>query len=222
MCYRKFPGGVAGGGDAAAVCSPYSSDFNCEYGQNCFAVKMLNEKCDVNWGPEVSGFDGNGSKVSVKECKNWVNNDVNSCRDSPSKPAAKRWIACGLGSSPGGISEGNKAGVCSPYSSGPDNFSCKYGQNCFAVTNLDVNWGAPATGCDGDKNKVTIQKCSNWINNDPRSCLDSPSKPAGTTKWAKCAIGSSQAGLQEAGTLLRFVLHTQVISIVNMDKIVLQ
>lgn len=192
------PGGIAPG-DPALACSPISSgptDFTCLGGQNCFAVTAFTQPpADVKWDAQVSGKDAKGSKISIQKCNNWVHNDPRSCLNSPTKPTViKGWLPCAIGSSPGGIAPGDPALACSPISSGPTDFNCLGGQNCFAVTSIDVNWGMPVTGCDGDGRRLTIQKCNNWVNDDPKSCLNSPTSPS-PVKWINCAIGSSPGGI---------------------------
>lgn len=202
-------------GDSSQICYPLSKDdkdFTCQWGHNCFAVTDIKrdlEKCpisffnnldpttreDVDWDKEYSGNDTNGSKIKIKKCYNWPNNDPEKCKTSPTKPKdIKAWIACGTGSSPGGIAKGDSATACSPISNGPDDFTCIWGQNCYAVTDVDVNWEPPQTGCDGNGKILTIQKCINWVKNKPETCFNSVTKPP-AKKWIACALGSSPGGI---------------------------
>lgn len=105
-------------------CSPYSTDFNCVWGQACYAIQGLSS----NWDSPVSGCDGAGHRLTIQKCNNWVNNDPGSCRDAVNKPnGIVKWINCGIGSSPNGIAPGDKAAGCSPLSSGPTDFPCVVG-----------------------------------------------------------------------------------------------
>ncbi len=186
------PGGIYPG-ESASACSPVSSgptDFPCTLAQNCYAVDSI----DVRWSEPVSGRDGDGSNITIQKCDGWVANDPKSCLNSPTSPKPERWISCALGSSPGGIYPGQSAGACSPVSSGPTDFPCMLGQNCYAVNKIDVNWDPPASGCDSAGNNLTIQKCENWVANDPKSCLTSPTAPK-ALKWISCALGSSPGGI---------------------------
>lgn len=107
--------------------------------------------CDVKWDDVVSGCDGAGSKLSIQKCNNWIGSkelplgDANSCLNSPSAPKIVKWINCAIGSSPGGIAPGDTAKACSPLSSGPTDFGCMGGQNCFAVTNFKTDNTCPNT-----------------------------------------------------------------------------
>jgi len=71
-----------------------------------------------------------GNNITYQKCDDWENHDVNDCdRNKPSE--TKYWQACGIGSSPGGGEPGHRLSVCS----GPtEEFSCKWGQNCYAIT----------------------------------------------------------------------------------------
>ena len=188
------PGGIAPG-DSAILCSPLSDTFNCKWGQNCFAVTSF-VPADVTWRGPVSGKDSVGNKITIQKCDDWVNADPNSCNTSPTKPSNTiKWSKCAIGSSPGGIQPGHSALLCSPLS---DTFNCVGGQNCFAVTSFvpaDVTWRSPVSGCDGTGNKITIQKCDDWVNRDPNSCNNSPTKPSRTKKWINCGLGSSPGGI---------------------------
>jgi hypothetical protein len=84
-----------------------------------------------SWDPEVTGTDSSGNIITIQKCTNWDGGKANSCNQPPKK--AVKWIKCGLGSSPGGLSPWDKATVCSPYT---DNFNCMWGQNCYAVTSF--------------------------------------------------------------------------------------
>ena len=182
------PGGIAPG-DTAGACSPISkdaNDFTCLGGQNCFAVTDI----DVTWDAPVSGKDGNGSKITIQKCNDWINKDPKSCLTSKTKPKAKHWIPCAIGSSPGGIAPGDTAGACSPISKNGDDFNCLGGQNCFAVTDIYVNWGPAQSGCDRNNDILTVQQCNNWVNNNPVSCVTSSSKPNNIKNWVACDIGS--------------------------------
>jgi hypothetical protein len=149
--------------------------------------------------------DGSGNAITIKNCVDWGGTSPRPCFDN--KPAVTiKWVNCGMGSSPGGKQPGHGATACSGFSSGPDDFTCLWGQNCFAVTarkKKDVIWGNPYTGCDGDGNKITIQKCDGW--SDPEECkksitnpsdyFDNPVRPSSAVTWAKCGIGSSPGKL---------------------------
>lgn len=160
-----------------------------------YSVKCI----DVKWDNPVTGKDSAGNTLTIQKCNNWINNDVKSCFDSLKKPKdTKKWIQCAIGSSPGGIAPGDGAILCSPLSKDQADFTCSFGQNCFAVTDIippDVKWDPPVSGCDGAGNVLTIQKCNNWVNNDVKSCLNSPTKPKDTVKWIQCAAGSSPGGI---------------------------
>jgi len=134
-----------------SICTPYSTgkyDFNCIPGQNCYAISSLkppvhtithtpiitSTPTDVTWGPSLSGCDSSGNNLTIQSCTNWINNAPSSCNNSPTKPNAIKWINCAIGSSPGGIDPNNQAILCSPLSSGPSDFPCVVGQNCYAVT----------------------------------------------------------------------------------------
>jgi hypothetical protein len=84
-----------------------------------------------SWDPEVTGKDSSGNTITIQKCTNWDGGNANSCNQPPK--TAVKWIKCGLGSSPGGLSPWDKATVCSPYT---DNFNCMWGQNCYAVTSF--------------------------------------------------------------------------------------
>jgi hypothetical protein len=84
-----------------------------------------------SWDPEVTGKDSSGNTITIQKCTNWDGGKASSCNQPPK--TAVKWIKCGLGSSPGGLSPWDKATVCSPYT---DNFNCIWGQNCYAVTSF--------------------------------------------------------------------------------------
>ena len=116
-------------------CSPYSTEFNCKWGQDCFAVKKYDTSssgCDpTKYEPLVSEqCDTAGNKLSYQKCVSWKNNDPNSCNQSSKKSSSVTgWITCAVGSDPSTIN-------CSPYST---DFNCKVGQECFAVTSLKTD-----------------------------------------------------------------------------------
>lgn len=114
-----------------------------------------------NW-EDGSGSDAGGRFWVWKKCKDWPNADVNTCN---SRTDAVGWMKCGIGSNP-------SAGLCSPFS---DSFNCAWGQDCYAIIEKpeEVSWEKPSGGCDGKGNRITLQKCNNWMNNDPKSCLRS-------------------------------------------------
>jgi hypothetical protein len=132
------PGGVKPG--TAAACSQPSKskdDFTCMWGQECYAITKEEDR-DVKWGELKSGCDGDGRTLTMKICNDWLDNDVNSCKNSNTKGDVKNWIACGIGSSPGGIYPGKRDRACSPLSKGPGDFTCMWGQDCYAITeNVD-------------------------------------------------------------------------------------
>jgi len=152
-------------------------------------------KCIPTYDPPVYGTDSKGSKITIQKCNDWVNNDPNSCFNAKNKPDVKRWIKCDIGSSPGGIAPGDGATICDPISKGLNDFTCKTTNNCFAVTDIDVNWDPSVSGCDGAGNRLTIRKCNNWVDDDPKSCYTSKTKPTGITNWIGCAQGSSPGGI---------------------------
>lgn len=163
-------------------CSPYSEDFNCLWGQDCFAVQEFSPP-KPKWVDKVENIkDTKGSIVSYEKCTEWVDDDVNSCKKNEPKDT-KGWIKCATGSNP-------QTGGCSPYT---EDFSCVWGQDCFAVTKMSPVWDQEVTGCDGAGSELTIQKCNNWPNDDPRFC--NINKPKNTIAWASCAIGSSPGGV---------------------------
>jgi hypothetical protein len=100
--------------------------------------------------------DSRGNDITFSRCRDWDNNDVNSCKNNAPKDT-KGWIKCAIGSDPSTV-------FCSPYT--PDEFSCALGQECFSVSNFDdgTRFSNPAEpSCDGSGNKLSFSKCTNWF-----------------------------------------------------------
>ncbi len=149
--------------------------------------------------------DGSGNSIKVRVCDEWGGQSPQPCFDN--KPAGTiKWLNCGIGSSPGGKAPGRGANVCSGFSSSPTDFTCAWGQECYAVTaqkKKDVEWSQEYTGCDGNGHKIKIQKCDKW--SDPEDCKKSiqnpgdyseqANRPKSVVSWAKCGIGSSPGKL---------------------------
>ncbi len=155
-----------GSNPSSVFCSPYSDGadkFDCAWGQDCYAIT---KKPQPNW-EKGEGKDAGGRLWKWEKCVNWPGNDINKCNEF--KPEGTvGWMKCGIGSNP-------SAGLCSPYSDGVDKFDCAWGQDCYAIMEKpeEVIWEKSSTGCDGKGRRVTLQKCNNWLNNDPKSCLRS-------------------------------------------------
>lgn len=94
---------------------------------------------DVTWSRPISGKDSKGNDIIIQKCDNWINNDPKSCLNSPSSPKSDKWISCALGSSPGGIYPNERAETCGPISSGPTDFPCTSGRNCYAIISSAPN-----------------------------------------------------------------------------------
>jgi hypothetical protein len=58
-------------------------------------------------------------------------------------------------------------------------------------TTCNPTWSSATKKCDTEHSQLTLQKCSNWIKDDPNSCFNSSNKPATTKGWISCnsAIG---------------------------------
>jgi hypothetical protein len=97
-----------------------------------------------------------------------------------------------------GFTDRNKAMIANCKNKGydgiiPSNYIDK-GEGFFSTQCSKVNWGSPVSGCDGAGSTITIQKCENWVDNDPNSC-NGGSKPKDIKKWIHCDIGSSPGGI---------------------------
>jgi hypothetical protein len=149
---------------------------------------------DVSWVGPISGTDPVGRRITAYRCDNWLNNDPNSCINSPTKPAnLSRWEACPQGSPLG-------SGLCGPFSNGPNDINCVRGQDCYAITDVveppkpDVTWSSPINATDPVGRQITGQRCDNWpiVNGvaNVNACLESPTKPSETIGWETCPSGS--------------------------------
>jgi hypothetical protein len=121
--------------------------------------------------------------MTISHCTNWPNNDPNTCKDNAPQGTIG-WIKCAIGSDPTTTS-------CSPYT--PNDFSCVWGQECYAVTSFvdSTTFSEPTNPtCDSTGNKISYSKCTNWGNNDPKSCSNSPKKPQGIVGWMACLTGA--------------------------------
>jgi len=56
--------------------------------------------------------------------------------------------------------------------------------------NCNPTWSDITQKCDSQGSQMSWQKCTNWANNDVKSCLDAPNKPSKIIGWIPCAIGS--------------------------------
>jgi hypothetical protein len=104
------------------------------------------EECsnnDVIWDEPQEMCDGDGRKLKIKKCKNWVNNDPESCKNSPTKGDVKKWIRCTIGSSPGGGYHGDKATLCAPLTADASDFNCTKLLSCFAVMEDTRDYSCP-------------------------------------------------------------------------------
>jgi hypothetical protein len=95
----KKPTGVIGwipcaiGSDpTTTMCSPYSTSFNCVWGQDCYAVTEYaqfpnNGSCDTtNYEASKDICDSKAGAMTYQKCTNWFANDPNSCNLSKKKP----------------------------------------------------------------------------------------------------------------------------------------
>jgi hypothetical protein len=127
--------------------------------------------------------DSEGLQMKYRKCSNWKDNKVESCRDdTKTKPSnVVGWIPCAIGQNPSSV-------LCSPLTT---EFSCKWGQDCYAVT--DYEWAkfekADTDVCDNRPRLVSYDKCTNWGNKDPKSCEKSKNKPKDIKGWIPCMIG---------------------------------
>jgi len=182
-----------GSDPTTGLCSPFSKDFNCVIGQDCYYVTNytpLSEECDKTTfgGGKGPICDTQQNQVTYQKCTDWRNNDPGSCSSSTKTPKnVLGYMSCAIGSDPTTTS-------CSPFTT---NNSCKLGQDCYVFTQFDKSsskckniWDAPKQQCDSKGSQMTWQRCTNWANNDVKSCLDDPNKPAGIIGWIPCAIGS--------------------------------
>lgn len=83
-----------------------------------------------------TGFNSRfGQRMEFQMCTDWAGGDVKDCLNN--KPEGTiGWQACGIGSSPTG-EPGHSAVICSQPT---ESFSCKWGQNCFAMTKKEWNF----------------------------------------------------------------------------------
>lgn len=188
-----YPGSV---GDSSLCVDTPKDQFICAFGRNCFAITQASPP-DVSWGPVGTGVDAFSNTITVQECSDWVGGDPKSCQKSPTIPKnVVGWAVCPIGISPvpypGLINDPSKC-----VETGVDNFTCKPDFNCFAITSVvtpDVKWGSPQSGCDGNGNYLTVQKCTDWPNNDVNECKSSKTRPK-VLKWIGCDIGSTPGGV---------------------------
>ena len=110
-------------------CGWISKDFNCAWGKECYVVNNV----DVNWEEPQEMCDGDGRKLKIKKCNNWVSDDPESCKNSHTKGDVKKWIRCAIGSSPGGGYAGDGATMCAPLTTDVSDFNCAKALSCFAV-----------------------------------------------------------------------------------------
>ena len=133
--------------------------------------------------PEQTITDSEGLRMKYRKCSNWKDDKVESCRDDTrTKPSnIVGWIPCAIGQNPSSI-------LCSPLTT---EFSCKWGQDCYAVT--DYEWAkfekADTDVCDNRPRLVSYDKCTKWANKDPKSCEKSTNKPTDIKGWIPCMIG---------------------------------
>lgn len=189
-------------GDGAKTCSPMTSDFDCAWGQSCFAVTRKNpNKCATTKFSDERTTCIDGTEVKFRGCWDWHNNDPKSCNElAESKlgfsPAG--WIKCAIGSSPNGIEPNASATLCGGVVTA---FPCVAGENCYAVTSsnersteCNAKYTSPVQGCARKDTGMTSVECTDWVNGDPASCFTSVNKPAQVLKWQTCALGSSPGG----------------------------
>jgi hypothetical protein len=158
-----------GSNPSAGLCSPYSKDkFDCAWGQECYAITKEYDDTKPIWEDVKEGKDASGKMWKWRKCTKWPNNDVNKCKETAPDDTVG-WMKCGIGSDPSTV-------WCSPYSDGKDKFDCAWGQDCYAIINKPewVKWeSAQENKCDGAGKRITLHKCNEWLNNDPKSCLKS-------------------------------------------------
>ncbi len=133
--------------------------------------------------PEQTITDSEGLRMKFRKCSNWNNNNVESCRDDTRTKPNKivGWIPCAIGQNPSSV-------LCSPLTT---EFSCKWGQDCYAVT--DYEWAkfekADTDVCDNRPRLVSYDKCTKWANKNPKSCEKATNKPTDIKGWIPCMIG---------------------------------
>jgi hypothetical protein len=181
-----------GSDPTTTMCSPFSTSFNCVWGQDCYMVKSyepLAASCDsTTFNTASQKCDTQGNQTTFQKCTNWRNNDPQSCSTSTKRPdKVVGYMKCAIGSDPTSV-------FCSPFS---ETNNCVAGQDCFVFTQFDkqsnscvTTFDTSKTVCDSKGSKMSFQKCSKWANNEASSCNTSPNKPAGVIGWIPCAIGS--------------------------------
>jgi hypothetical protein len=151
---------------------------------------------DVKWTGPIYGTDPYGRQITAYRCDNWVNADKNSCFTSPTKPNIIKWQVCPIGSPIG-------SGLCGSFSSGPTDFNCVWGQDCYGITRViepprptnSTTFNPSRSFCDG-KTSTEFRMCTNWANNDPNSCNNVNVRPSNVVAWQTCGIGSSPGGAE--------------------------
>lgn len=139
-------------------------------------------------------YDKEFYTAKIKDCGNWK--FESECSDvTPidwSKPYSDE------SAKEEGFTDRNKAMIDNCKKKGYDGINKDVwkdkGEGFFSTQCSKVKWGSPVSGCDGAGSTITIQKCEDWIDNDPQSC-NGGSKPKDTIKWIHCGIGSSPGGI---------------------------
>lgn len=157
-------------------------------------IRVKDSTCNNPYFEPVKTItDSEGLQMKYQKCVNWKDNNVNSCRDDTRTRPTKivGWIPCAIGQDP-------KSGLCSPLTT---DFSCKFGQECYAVT--DYEWAkfenSDTDVCDNRPRLMSYKKCTKWANKDPKSCDKSSNKPTDIKGWIPCIIGVTPAGAAKAG-----------------------
>jgi hypothetical protein len=142
------------------------------------------------------------NSITYTKCTDWPKGDVNTCKDNTPQNT-KGWIKCAIGSDPSTTS-------CSAYT--PNEFSCSWGQECYAVTDFsppkcvaDSNWGNQTTTAgnkisktcpDGSSITATCGQNGEWNNvgNCPSQPTTTVSQPT-TTSTTKLPTTTSTTKL---------------------------
>ena len=204
-------------------------------------------KCrKVKWSKMHEVRDGRNWKVQLMKCDDWKH--ATECKDNymkgknpaaPKKDSVIKWSQCAVGSSPGGKFPGFGATACSPFTADATKGCTEDIQECYAVlaeypgVDYYPESNKPAIdetttgvkdakgyirGCDGAGTIVTIRRCDNWPDNDPKYCANAdPKNPAyprllqdkngvisqekkdawdkADFNWIRCGLGSSPGGI---------------------------
>lgn len=104
-------------------------------------------------------------------------------------PKVQGWIGCQLGQSP----HNDNGLACRPFNTDIRK-TCGTAYSCFAITDIELQWGPEVTGCDGFGHTLTIVKCMGWINGQAHYCRDRPYPKKPVIGWISCSAGSSPGG----------------------------